>query len=137
MNTPQLASLQKRAKREVFWKGHKRIMWGRARWAKHYWRTTNASLRMKNMDYETAKVEKERLEAIADQASKKLQTFPRGPMGLTLDSVKATDEWKQARLAFDRANTQAREFNKGFVRIYKKRWSDECHAKRFQKQSLQ
>ena len=34
-----------------------------------------------------------------------------GPMGMTPDSVRATDEWKQAKLTYDRAFAALRAHN--------------------------
>lgn len=89
------------------------------------------------MDYETAKAEKARIESLVDQASKELQKFPRGPMGLTPDSVKATAEWKKAHAIFNSAFAYQRGFNTGFMRLYKKQWREECHAKRTQQHPAQ
>ncbi len=44
-------------------------------------------------------------------ASKAMQQFPRGPMGLTPDAVKATPEWRAAKQRLDRAFARLRAFN--------------------------
>lgn len=51
------------------------------------------------------------LQSEADAASKALQTFPRGPMGLTPDSVKFSPEFRAAKAAYDRAEAALRAFN--------------------------
>ena len=40
-----------------------------------------------------------------------LKAFPRGPLGLTPDSVKASAEWKAAKRASDAAFAALRRFN--------------------------
>lgn len=44
-------------------------------------------------------------------ASKAMRVFPKGPMGLTPDSVKATAEWKQAKAEYNAAFAHLRKVN--------------------------
>lgn len=44
-------------------------------------------------------------------ASAALKAFPRGPMGLTHDTVKASSEWKAAKRSSDAAFAALRQFN--------------------------
>jgi len=85
---------------------------------------------MKASFEEMIKVKTE-LESVAQAASKKLQSFPRGEMGLTPDSVKATAEWKLAHNAYQLANDKVRGFNHRFIASYGKQWREHLHAKRF------
>lgn len=64
---------------------------------------------------------------IANQA---LRAFPRGPMGLTPDAVRITPEWPDAKQLFDRAWTNLREFNKIYMKKYKKELWAERQARR-------
>lgn len=57
-------------------------------------------------------------------ASEALKRFPRGPMGLTPDHVKALPEYKVAKAEADRAFQQERRFNT----VYVKRFGKEIRA---------
>lgn len=71
------------------------------------------------MTYLEAVKEKERLEHHVENLSKALMAFPRSPMGLVLDSVKATKEYKQAKAAYDTAFQRLRQFNGLFTKQFK------------------
>lgn len=43
-----------------------------------------------------------------------LRAFPRGPLGLTPDAVKASAEWKAAKRSSDAAFTALRRFNQQY-----------------------
>lgn len=62
-------------------------------------------------DYEKAKQQAVDACAAADIASQALQQFPKGPMGLTPDSVKNTPEFQSARAAFDKCFAAQRAAN--------------------------
>lgn len=51
------------------------------------------------------------LEAETKAAGLALKAFPKGPMGLTPDSVKATLEYKSAKNRYDKAFAALRAFN--------------------------
>jgi hypothetical protein len=51
------------------------------------------------------------LELAVQAASEALRNFPKGPMGLTPDSVKQSAEYKAAKARFSRAFQALREFN--------------------------
>jgi hypothetical protein len=51
------------------------------------------------------------LEAELRRFSGILKSFPKGPMNLTPDPVKATPEWKAAKAATDKAFANLRAFN--------------------------
>jgi hypothetical protein len=51
------------------------------------------------------------LEARVDSASKALQAFPRGPLGMIPDEVKRTPEYRAARAEFDAAFSALRRHN--------------------------
>jgi hypothetical protein len=71
------------------------------------------------MNYQTAKAKAESLWQANKDAAAVLDAFPRGPMGLTPDSVKATPEWKAARKACDETFEALRAFNSFYVKTFK------------------
>src|SRR5438046_1419365 len=60
----------------------------------------------------------------SSSASKKLSQFKTGPMGLTPDHVKATDEFRNLKQASDAAFQKLRNFNGGLSNATKKAMSD-------------
>ncbi len=82
------------------------------------------------MNYEAAKDEQQRLMDVCDVFGDKLKTFPSGPMGLTPDVVKATQEWKDAHYGYHKAFKNLQDFNKVFTKLFKKELAEE-RAKRF------
>ena len=82
------------------------------------------------MNYETAREEKRRLEAISANASAVLKALSGGgPMGMTPDSVKATPEWQAARKASDKAFNDLRAFNQHFIRMFRAEYAAERQAR--------
>ena len=69
---------------------------------------------------EQAKQIREQPDIRLDKASAVLNAYPKGAMGLTLDSVKATQEWKDASLEADRAFRQLRTINSLITKHFKK-----------------
>lgn len=61
--------------------------------------------------YALAKGKRDALDAAVTQHGATLNQFPKGPMGLTPDAVKATPEFKTAKTNFDRAFAALREHN--------------------------
>lgn len=55
------------------------------------------------MSYDEFKRTVETYQSIADKHSATLQTFPRGPMGLTPDAVKFSPEYQAAKRGYDNA----------------------------------
>lgn len=80
--------------------------------------------------YEHAKIARLPLEAAVKAAGQAVRAFPRGPNGLTPDSVKTSPEFAAAKRVCDLAFAALREFNGSFVRAYKKEIRAE-RAKRF------
>ncbi len=78
------------------------------------------SLEGNEMNYAIAKQVKAQLESEERQAAEALKAFPKGPMGLTPDSVKATPEWKAAYLAHAAAFQALRKFNGSYFKAFKK-----------------
>lgn len=48
-----------------------------------------------------------------------LNAFPKGDMGLTPDHVRATSEWRAAKLAFDLSFAELRAFNAWYVKEFR------------------
>lgn len=63
------------------------------------------------MDANLLRLYKMGLEANVNAASRKLHTFPKGPMGLTPDTVKSTPEYRAAKQEYARAFEALRAFN--------------------------
>jgi hypothetical protein len=70
------------------------------------------------------------LNLATDNASKALKVFPKGAMGLTPDNVRATPEYKAARMAYDAANAKSRVFNTLYNKAFKKELSELRRARR-------
>ncbi len=67
-----------------------------------------------DMDNAVIAAARQTLEAEYSSCSQALKSFPRGPMGLTLDAVKASKEYKAAKHASDAAFASLRRFNSQF-----------------------
>ena len=59
----------------------------------------------------------EHLYATVRDCSQALKQFPKGPLGLTPDSVKATAEYRQAKQAYADAFAKLRAFNAEKARV--------------------
>lgn len=72
------------------------------------------------------------LDNVCELASQHLNTFPKGEMGLTPDDVKASAEWKCAKLSFDVSFQNLRNFNQYYTKQFKRELAqmrDEKRAK--------
>ena len=63
---------------------------------------------------------RETLNVVAKVYSDKLQAFPRGPMGLTPDHIKATDEWKTAYYGYQETMKKLRKIGTYINKNFKK-----------------
>jgi len=77
------------------------------------------------MTYQEAKEIRATIEANVGQTSAALRSFPKGPMGLTPDAVKASPEYCAAKAAYDAAFNRLRTFNASFVKAFGKGWTPE------------
>jgi hypothetical protein len=59
-----------------------------------------------------------------------LHSFPKGPMGLTPDYVKANPVWRDAKQGVEAAFQRYRNFNKWLLKTYRKEIAAERKAKR-------
>ncbi|WP_415913299.1 hypothetical protein [Neptuniibacter sp. QD37_11] len=76
-------------------------------------------------DYATYKKTVELLEENLQRASEALKAFPRGNMGLVPDDVKSTDEFKAAKLDYDKAHNALRNYNQDVPKTFKRQRSQE------------
>lgn len=77
------------------------------------------------MTYQEAKDIKTNLETAVSIASATLKAFPKGPLGLTPDSVKATAEYQAAKEQHDRCTARLREYNTMFLKTFKREYAQE------------
>lgn len=76
--------------------------------------------RPQDMSYSEAKATRDALEAKIFALGGELKAFPKGPTGLTSDSVKNTPEYQVAKQAYDQVNARLRRFNAEFTKIFAK-----------------
>lgn len=71
-------------------------------------------------DFATAKAQQIEMESQCKAASVALDQFPKsGPMGLTPDSVKFSDEYRAAKAAYQAALYRLQVFNACYVKRFK------------------
>lgn len=80
------------------------------------------------LTYEQAREAADRLKAAHDAASKPLEAFPKGPLGLTPDAVKQTPEWRTAYAAERKAFEAMRQANAYLVKHYGRRYRTDKQA---------
>lgn len=71
------------------------------------------------MNYEEAKQLQDKLYAESKRYSTILNSFPKGPMGMTPDDVKASPEWQEAKQGYAIAADRLRKFNQKFNSVFK------------------
>lgn len=81
------------------------------------------------MNYRDAKQLRDKLDLVASQCSAALQNYPRGPMGLTPDSVKQSPESKRDKIAYANAHDELRRFNRAFTKHFRAEIADDRRAK--------
>ena len=72
------------------------------------------------MTYQEAKNARDVLDSDVGRLGAILRAYPKGPMNLTPDTIRATPEWKAVKAEFDSAFQRLRKFNAAFVRTFKK-----------------
>ncbi len=80
-------------------------------------------------EYAYAKAKCQMLRAQTASLSEILKSFPRGALGLTPDSVKASSDWQAAKKAYDLAFRLERSHNAVFVRRFAREYRAERRAK--------
>lgn len=71
-----------------------------------------------------------KLEAASKAASEVINTFPRGPMGLTPDNVKVTPEYRAAKAQSDKTFSALREHNGFMAKTFPKEMKADRDARR-------
>ncbi len=74
------------------------------------------------MDYQTALNSKIDLELRQDIASKRLNAFPKGNMGLTPDHIRLSSDYQSARQNYASITKELQKFNQFFVKAFKKEY---------------
>lgn len=81
------------------------------------------------MTYEEAKRLRDEIEEEGRKVGAILNAFPKGPMNLTPDDVKATPEWRHAKDRSAALFRKLRRFNTWFVKAYAKEIREERRAR--------
>lgn len=85
---------------------------------------------MLKVTFEDAKKIKAQLEENCKKLGEAFDKYPRGAMGLIADYIKATPEYQRERKLYNIAFTQLQNFNKVYVKQFKKEIAKE-RANRF------
>jgi hypothetical protein len=80
--------------------------------------TANLVADRKAEDFLAAYEQAEILNRAVTETSAKMQDFPRGPLGLTPDDVKASPEWQTAYRNFNTAFQALRNFNGTYTKVF-------------------
>ena len=81
------------------------------------------------MTFEDAKAHLRGLEYGAREAGRPLSSYPKGPMGLTPDHIKATPQWHKERAEYEAARKRLVTFTAWFVKTFAKEYKAERVAK--------
>lgn len=92
--------------------------------------TANLVADRKAEDFLVAREQADNLNRTVNETSAKLQEFPRGPLGLTPDDVKASPEWKSAHSSFNTAFQALRKFNRSYATLFADELRHERNAQR-------
>jgi hypothetical protein len=80
--------------------------------------------------YVMHKAHNEKLDAITKEHGEALNQFPRGPMGITPDAVKATPEYQTAKANFNRSFSALRDHNMFMSKNFSKEMKVDRDARR-------
>ena len=78
-------------------------------------------------DFKSALAHKQILESNVTATSTALNAFPSGAMGLTPDAVEFSEAFKQAKANYNQAAKTLKDFNRSFLKTYKKEYAA-CRA---------
>lgn len=82
------------------------------------------------MTYLEAKQYKNDLELIVDKYSSELNKFSKNEMGMVLGQIRNTEEYKIIKTNYDKHFKQLQDFNKYFLKQFKKEYQQERTEKR-------
>jgi len=74
-----------------------------------------------NMTKEQAIQRKKELNAIVDGLSKKLNEPEKNGLGLIIEEIRLSDEYRELQKQFDKAFKELQQFNKWYVKEFRKR----------------
>ena len=80
--------------------------------------------------FKAARQKQDQLAAESTRTGKIMDSFPKGPMNMTPDHVRATPEWKAAKAASDRAFQAYRNFNGMMLKAFPNELKAERDARR-------
>ena len=83
-----------------------------------------------NSFYEESKRVKQDLEKRSSELGKKLESFPKGAMGLTSEETRKNPEFIKTKAEFDKVFAKLREYNAWFTKQFKKEYAAERNARR-------
>lgn len=72
------------------------------------------------LTFEQFKITQAKIQRRLEATGAKLQTYPHGPMGLTPDDVKNSEQYKADKSAYALAFAQLRQLNGTYIKIYAK-----------------
>jgi hypothetical protein len=82
------------------------------------------------MDYESFKATRDKLESEVAAVEAVLARFPSGTMGLTPDSVKTSEAFRDAKRAFNLAFSRLRAYNARYLGRFKREAAAERAARK-------
>jgi hypothetical protein len=82
-----------------------------------------------NSYYEESKKVKQELERKSTELGKKLESFPKGAMGLTTPETQKNPEFIKTKQEFERVFAKLREYNSWFTKQFKKEYAAERNAR--------
>lgn len=87
-----------------------------------------------NYTFAEALAVKVAIEREQDILSKQLNSYPKGPMGLTPEAIRLSPEFRALRMKYDRVTKKLIAFNRPFMKQFKKEyraWVDAQRAAKF------
>ena len=80
---------------------------------------------MKEITYNEAKEIKKLIDEKCNVLSKKLNSFPKGDMGLVVEEIRLSNEYQSIKREFEKSFKELQEFNKWFMKRFKKEYAKE------------
>ena len=77
------------------------------------------------MTYQEAKELGKQIEEKVNVLSAKLNSYPRGLMGMTREDIRLSDEYQLVKMEYNKAFKELQNFNSWFVKTFKKEYAKE------------
>lgn len=77
------------------------------------------------MTYQEAKEVNKRIEEKVNILSAKLNSYPKGLMGMTREDIRLSDEYQAVKREYSKAFKELQDFNKWFLKTFKKEYAKE------------